>query len=109
MELRQLRYFIAVAEEGHITRAAERLGMQQPPLSVQIKSLENEIGVALFTRHARGVELTPGGRVLLDAARALFTGLERTREQVVRTAQGLEGGSASAFRVRWRRTAFRPT
>jgi DNA-binding transcriptional LysR family regulator len=92
MELRHLRYFTAVAEEGHMTRAAARLGIQQPPLSAQIKALEAELGVALFTRHARGVELTPGGKVLLECAREILAIVERARGQVVRAAEGVEGG-----------------
>ncbi len=91
MELRHLRYFVAVAEEGHITRAAERLGMQQPPLSQQIKALEKELDVQLFRRKARGVELTEAGRTLLDDARAILARVGRAVETTRRTARGEQG------------------
>ena len=91
MELRHLRYFIAVAEEGHITRAAERLRMQQPPLSRQIKAIEREMDVQLFRRKARGVELTDAGRAFLDDARAMLAHLDHAFDTARRTARGEQG------------------
>ena len=91
MELRHLRYFIAVAEEEHITRAAERLGMQQPPLSQQIRAIERELDVQLFRRKARGVELTDAGAAFLDDARATLAQLDQAIETTRRTARGEQG------------------
>jgi DNA-binding transcriptional LysR family regulator len=91
MELRHLRYFIAVAEEGQISRAAERLGMQQPPLSQQIKVIEQALDVRLFHRKARGVELTEAGRTFLDEARATLAQADRAIEATQRTARGEQG------------------
>ena len=97
MEFRHLRYIIAVAEEGHITRAAERLGIAQPPLSRLIKAIEQEIEVQLFRRVPRGVELTDAGRTFLDGARATFANLDRTLESARRTARGEEGRISVAY------------
>jgi DNA-binding transcriptional LysR family regulator len=91
MELRHLRYVIAVAEEGHITRAAERLGMQQPALSQQIKQLERELDVQLFHRRARGVEMTDAGRAFLEQARATLGQFDRLAETTRRAARGEQG------------------
>jgi hypothetical protein len=91
MELRHLRYFIAVAEEGHMTRAAATVGMEQPPLSVQIKALEKEVGTPLFKRHSRGVALTAGGEVLLEAAREILANLERSKERARHVGEGTQG------------------
>ena len=97
MELRHLRYFVAVAEEGHITRAAERLGIQQPPLSQQIQALERELETQLFRRKPRGVELTPAGQALLDEARAILARTDEAVAAVKRTARGEAGRIGIGF------------
>lgn len=97
MELRHLRYFIAVAEEGHITRASERLGIQQPPLSQQIRALEKELDVQLFRRKPRGVELTDAGVAFLERARAILDQVERAFATTRRTARGEQGRVVVGF------------
>jgi DNA-binding transcriptional LysR family regulator len=97
MELRHLRYFIAVADEGHMTRAAERLGIQQPPLSQQIRALENELEVQLFRRKPRGVELTDAGAAFLDHARVILEQVDRASATTRRTARGEQGRVAVGF------------
>ena len=97
IELRHLRYFIAVAEEGHLTRAAERLGIQQPPLSQQIKAMEQELGVTLFRRLPRGMQPTEAGLALLAEARAILAHLDRALETARRVALGQEGRIAIGF------------
>ena len=91
MELRHLRQFVAVAEEGHITRAAERLGMQQPPLSQRIKAIEDELNVQLFLRKPRGVALTEAGRVFLERARATLAHYDGAFEATRSAARGEQG------------------
>jgi DNA-binding transcriptional LysR family regulator len=97
MELRHLRYFVAVAEERHVTRAAERLGIQQPPLSQQIRALERELGVQLFRRRPRGVELTDAGASLLADARRILGEVEGAQARARRTARGELGRVAVGF------------
>jgi LysR family hca operon transcriptional activator len=87
MELRHLRYFIAVAEAGSLTVAAEqRLHTSQPSLSRQIRDLESELGAHLLTRHARGIELTPAGRAFLDHARSVLSQVDAAAEAARRVA-----------------------
>jgi DNA-binding transcriptional LysR family regulator len=97
MELRHLRYFVAVAEHGHVTRAAESLGIQQPPLSQQIKALEDELGVQLFKRKPRGVELTDAGGAFLERARVILSEVERAFASTRRTARGEQGRVVVGF------------
>src|ERR1051326_3412099 len=97
MELRHLRYFVAVAEAGHVTRAAERLGIQQPPLSQQIRALEQELDVQLFRRKPRGVELTQAGEALLGEARAILQRVEHAAAAARRTARGEAGRIGLGF------------
>jgi DNA-binding transcriptional LysR family regulator len=87
----QLAGFIAVAEELHFGRAAERLGMTQPPLSRQVQKLEKIVGTDLFERTNRSVQLTPAGRAFLDEARRLMAGAERAPDAARRIASGRSG------------------
>lgn len=91
MEIRQLKYFIAVAEEGNISRAAARLHISQPPLTRHIKSLEASLGVELFVRNHAGVELTQAGALLLEHARNIKTHVELASLQARRAAAGQYG------------------
>jgi DNA-binding transcriptional LysR family regulator len=91
MELRHLRYFVAVAEEEHITRAAARLGIQQPPLSQQIQALEEELGVQLFVRTPRAVRLNASGKLFLGEARKILALSQQAIERVRRFDLGEEG------------------
>jgi DNA-binding transcriptional LysR family regulator len=107
MELRHLRYFVAIAEEQSFTRAAERLWVAQPGLSTQIRRLEGELGVQLFERHTRGVDLTPAGKLFLERARVALS----AAEAALAIGQDLQSGVAGTVRLglttpaRWRATS----
>lgn len=91
MELRHLQYFIAVAEELHFGKAARRLNMTQPPLSQQIKQLEEEVGVTLLKRTKRFVELTAAGEIFLNHCRMALMQIGQGIELAQRTARGEQG------------------
>jgi len=91
MELRQLRYFAAIAAERSFTKAAEKLHISQPPLSQQMSNLEQELGVRLLVRTSRSVELSEAGRVFLPHVVTVLERLEEGRAQLARVARGLEG------------------
>jgi DNA-binding transcriptional LysR family regulator len=91
LELRHLRYFVAVAEELNFTRAAERLHIAQPPLSTQIRLLEEELGAQLFEREKRRVYLTQAGREMLDRARAILAAAQEAKVAARRAASGETG------------------
>ena len=91
VELRHLRYFVAVAEEKHFGRAADRLHMAQPPLSSQIKQLEAELGTLLLERTTRKVDLTEAGALLLERARQILADVEATTTDVAEVGRGAAG------------------
>jgi DNA-binding transcriptional LysR family regulator len=97
VELRHLRYFVAVAEELHFSRAAVRLRIAQPALSQQIRRLEQDLGVALFNRTKRRVELTPAGRALLEEGGRVLAQAERAARTAQRAARGEIGPLAIGF------------
>jgi DNA-binding transcriptional LysR family regulator len=95
MEIRHLRYFVAIAEEQSFTRAAERLWIAQPGLSTQMRRLEDELGVQLLERHPRGVNLTPAGEVFLERARAALA----ATDLAAATGSDLQAGVTGSLRL----------
>ena len=97
MELRHLRYFVAVAEEEHMSRAAQRLNIQQPPLSKQIQLLEQELGVTLFLRQPRKITLNAAGKVFLSDARRILAQAQDAVDRVRQFSLGEEGSVRVGF------------
>lgn len=91
MDIKQLHYFCAIVQEGGITRAAKKLHMAQPPLSQQLKLLEQELGVTLFDRNGRSMDLTNSGKVLYKRAKQLLLQVDETAIEVKETEEGLKG------------------
>jgi DNA-binding transcriptional LysR family regulator len=91
VELRHLRYFVAVGEEEHFGRAAQRLRVAQPALSRQIQDLEREIGFKLFDRLSRGVKISSAGKLFLEEARRILQQLNEATERAQRVARGQSG------------------
>ncbi|WP_027682025.1 LysR family transcriptional regulator [Rhizobium leguminosarum] len=105
MELRHLRYFLAVAEEGNFTRAAAKLGIGQPPLSQQIRDLEREVGAALFHRVPHGAELTAAGAAFLGEAKASLAAAEKAKLAAQSANRGETGRLSLGFTAS---SAFNP-
>ena len=97
MELRRLHYFVATAEELHVGRAAERLGIAQPALSQQLKVLESSLGVKLFQRVGRGIELSDAGLAFLPEARSAIAQTDRAWTVARRAARGEQGRIAIGY------------
>src|SRR3984893_8833328 len=97
MELRHIRYFLAVAAEKNFTRAAERVGIGQPPLSLQIRDLEREVGARLFHRIPQGAELTEAWKAFHDLVRNIPDHVERATQSARRTARGESGALAVGY------------
>lgn len=122
MDIKQLRYFIALAEELQVTSAAQRLHMSQPPLSQQLKLMEEELGVSLFIRGGRHLELTAPGKTLYEHALTITRSLEEAKEEVKESGLGVRGklsigintlsderlpGVLSAFRMLYPKVTFK--
>jgi DNA-binding transcriptional LysR family regulator len=93
MSLAQIRYFVAVAEEGHVGRAARKLRVAQPPISRQIRALEDEIGTPLFARTPRGMALLPPGVVLLEHGRRILAAIDEACAEARRAGELRAPGS----------------
>lgn len=91
IDLKLLRYFLAVAEELHFGRAAARLNMSQPPLSIHVKELENQLGTPLFVRHSRSVALTHAGKILMEESRRLLFSANQAFARVEQIGRGEAG------------------
>ncbi len=87
MSLAQIRYFVAVAEEGHVGRAAKRLHVAQPPISRHIRALEDELGTTLFERTPRGMRLLPPGEIFFDRARAILRAIDDAADATRRASR----------------------
>lgn len=97
MELRHLRYFVAIAEEGSFLKAAERLHISQPPLSTQVRDLEEELGTPLLLRSSRGIALTAAGQAFYAEAQAILARVQHARVATARAARGEQGRLGIGF------------
>jgi DNA-binding transcriptional LysR family regulator len=91
MELRKLLYFVTIVEEGQITRAAKRLHMAQPPLSLQLKALEEELGVTLIRRNTKSLELTQAGWIFFHRAKEILNSVDGMISEVREQGMGIAG------------------